>query len=68
IEDHIPNCTPSAPTNLDCVIQEHREEQEVASHMQTNQTISDTVKQKEEEDYGALDYLDDYKSNEHYDY
>ncbi|CAF4806189.1 unnamed protein product, partial [Rotaria sp. Silwood2] len=46
-------------------VQEHREEQEIASQIQANQALSTIVEQEEEEEeeeenYAVLDYLDDY--------
>ncbi|CAF4487880.1 unnamed protein product [Rotaria sp. Silwood2] len=54
-----------SPTSLDHEIQEHREKQEMASQIQTNQALSTIVEQNEEEEeeeeiYAPLDYLDDY--------
>ncbi|CAF1271604.1 unnamed protein product [Rotaria sordida] len=53
--------TKNGKTDTARELQEHREEQEIASQIQDDQATSKTVEEKqEEENYDPIDYLDDY--------
>ncbi|CAF4664471.1 unnamed protein product, partial [Rotaria sp. Silwood2] len=64
-EEQVLDSNRHSPASLDHEVQENREEQEIASQIQTNQALSTIVEQKEEEEeekeenYAVLDYLDD---------
>ncbi|CAF1246217.1 unnamed protein product [Rotaria sp. Silwood1] len=60
IEDHIPDFNLNSQTNVDPGLQEYREEQEIVSQIQINQTISESTQEEEEEEYVPLNYIDDY--------
>ncbi|CAF4691449.1 unnamed protein product [Rotaria sp. Silwood2] len=65
VEEQVLDSNRHSPASLDREMQEHREEQEIASQIQTNQALSTIVEQEEEdeeveENYAVLDYLDDY--------
>ncbi|CAF1492419.1 unnamed protein product [Rotaria sordida] len=59
IEQQVYDSNSHTQTNVDREIQEYREEQEIALQKQDNQTTSEIVEEKEEND-GFIDYLDDY--------
>ncbi|CAF4059626.1 unnamed protein product [Rotaria sordida] len=60
IEQQVYDSNSHTQTNVGREIQEYREEQEIALQKQDNQATSEIVEEKEEENDGFIDYLDDY--------
>ncbi|CAF4250152.1 unnamed protein product [Rotaria sp. Silwood2] len=60
IEPQLYDFNSHTQTNVEREIQEYREEQEIASQIQDNRATSEIVEEKEEENDGPIDYLDDY--------
>ncbi|CAF4147816.1 unnamed protein product [Rotaria sordida] len=60
IEQQVYDSNSHTQTNVGREIQEYREEQEIALQKQDNQATSEILEEKEEENDGFIDYLDDY--------